>query len=658
MELPPPPDEIVVTAPRLPEAPGARAFSVLPIDPEALERALRIDDALRSAPGVSLFRRTSSAVANPTIQGLSVRASAPSGAGRTLVLLEGAPLNDPFGGWVIWGAVPPDALAGVDIVRGAGAGPYGAGALLGTVQLTERDGEGAAASAELGERRRARISGFALTSEERFSFMAAAHAQREDGFVPVRTGRGGADAPLWFEGAAAVARLGWRGDEFALSARLGAYDEERGAGLIGAQSRNTGQSFSLALARPQGPLSWRVQAWATASDLANTSVAIAPDRSTTTPANDQVETPALGWGANAALRWSDGDDGAEIGADIRVADGETRELFRFQTGQFTRSRIAGGETLIAGLYGEAWRQSGPLLISGGVRFDEWRAGAGSRIERDTATDTIVLDFAPADNTATATTARLGVRRDIGDAMFVRGAAYSGFRPPTLNELHRPFRVGNDVTEANSALQPERLIGVDAAIGGERERLRWSVGAFATRLEEAIVNVTLGAGPGTFPPGVFVPAGGAYRQRVNAGAIDALGLEADAQGQFGAVTWRSGVNVTHARMQGGALDGLTPAQSPRWSATAALSWDVSDRATVSADLSYESARFEDDLNSRRLSPATTLDLRADYTLSQVVSVYAALDNAFDAAAETAETADGVESFAPPRTLRVGLRLTHR
>ena len=72
-------------------------------------------------PAVSLFRRTSSAAANPTTQGISLRAIAPSGAGRTLVLLDGVPLNDPFGGWVIWSRATPESLESLDVIRGAGS---------------------------------------------------------------------------------------------------------------------------------------------------------------------------------------------------------------------------------------------------------------------------------------------------------------------------------------------------------------------------------------------------------------------------------------------------------------------------------------------------------------------------------------------------------
>ena len=106
-DIPPPTppqilSEIVVTAARLPPAAADAAFSVVRLDPQVLERSMRLDEALRTVPAVSLFRRTSSSAANPTTQGLSLRAIAPSGAGRALVTLDGVPLNDPFGGWVLW----------------------------------------------------------------------------------------------------------------------------------------------------------------------------------------------------------------------------------------------------------------------------------------------------------------------------------------------------------------------------------------------------------------------------------------------------------------------------------------------------------------------------------------------------------------------------
>src|SRR6202041_1344936 len=118
---------------------GSAAFSTVTLSSNQLSQDDRLDDALEQGPGLSLFRRSGSENANATTQGVSLREIAPSGAGRALVLLDGVPMNDPFGNWVIWGALPYEDIGGAQIVRGAGAGPYGSGALTGTINLFERD---------------------------------------------------------------------------------------------------------------------------------------------------------------------------------------------------------------------------------------------------------------------------------------------------------------------------------------------------------------------------------------------------------------------------------------------------------------------------------------------------------------------------------------
>ena len=129
-------EPVIVRA--LPPAQGDDAFSIIRLDSADLEDQPRLDQALEQVPGVSLFRRSSSLSANPTTQGLSLRAIAPSGSSRALVTLDGVPQNDPFGGWVIWSALPSEDIDSARIVRGAGAGPYGAGALTGVVALEEQ----------------------------------------------------------------------------------------------------------------------------------------------------------------------------------------------------------------------------------------------------------------------------------------------------------------------------------------------------------------------------------------------------------------------------------------------------------------------------------------------------------------------------------------
>jgi outer membrane receptor protein involved in Fe transport len=183
--------------------------------------------------------------------------------------------------------------------------------------------------------------------------------------------------------------------------------------------------------------------------------------------------------------------------------------------------------------------------------------------------------------------------------------------------------------------------------------------FWNEIESAIINVTIGTGPGLFPRAGFVPAGGVLRQRRNAGTITASGLEIDGRFEVSeTLSIRAAVSVTDARLDGGLpapqLTGLRPAQAPIWSATGGVDWRATDRLTLAADLRWESRRFDDDLNSRVLEAAATMDLRAEWALSSATRIWLAADNLFDAEVEVSETATGVAGFGPPRTFSLGVR----
>lgn len=657
-----PVSEVVVTGARLPPSAGEGAFSITALADPAWARSPRLDEQLARAPGVSLFRRTSSLAANPTTQGLSLRAIAPSGAGRALITLDGVPQNDPFGGWVIWSGLPSETIQSLRIVRGAGAQAYGAGALTGVVALTGRDGGGPVLEAGvegggLGYRRAAVNAGGG-------GLLASVTAERSDGWTPVREGRGAADEPLALDTWSAALRYDARlAAGPAVAARIAAYDENRRSGLVGADSRSRGAQASLTLAQApaEGRNGWRLQAWSVVSDLQNRSVAVGAGRAFTTPANDQFETPAYGYGFNAALRGVRGPLEWEVGADLRAAEGETHERFRYMGGQFTRLREAGGRTATLGAYADASWTAGPWLLTGDLRLDHWRAFDARRREFDLQTGVATLDETPAGRSTTTPTGRIGLRRDVG-AGFVRTAAYAGFRPPSLNELHRPFRVGNDVTEANAALKPERLYGVEAGAGLEGKGASLTATLFLNRLEDPVANVTIGQGPATFPTAGFIPAGGVLRQRRNVGRIDAAGLEIEGRASLDERLVLTGsAMATDAEVDGGAqarqLTGKRPAQAPRVAASAGLEWRAGQHLDLFLAARHEGARFDDDLNTRRLAAATTLNLSARYALGASTRLELDLRNALDAEVATGRTGDGITSYDAPRSLRVGVTWIH-
>src|SRR5947199_47088 len=133
-------ETIVVTATQTKTRLSDTPASVVVITRDAMQTtaASTTDDALRQVPGFTLFRRSGSRSANPTSQGVSLRGVGASGASRALVLDDGIPLNDPFGGWIYWGRVPRVAIDRIEVVRGGASDLYGNGAMSGVVQFIRR----------------------------------------------------------------------------------------------------------------------------------------------------------------------------------------------------------------------------------------------------------------------------------------------------------------------------------------------------------------------------------------------------------------------------------------------------------------------------------------------------------------------------------------
>lgn len=651
--------------PRLPAAASDAAFSVITLDAGDLSGRARIDQALSQAPGVSLFRRNASAPANPTTQGISLRSIAPSGAGRALVTVDGVPQNDPFGGWVIWGGVPPELIDGIRIVRGGGAGPYGAGALTGVIDLKERahpgyevDGRGGS----LGTSRGAIVGEAEVGGVD---LLVGGSTGSTDGYIPVRAGRGAVDTPLTERDWNAAGRLTAAIGDTRLSLHVNGFDEHHGSGLLGANSRAQGNAASVTLGRGPSPThaGFRLQAWVRESNLENSSVAVAAGRATVTPANNQYRTPAVGYGLNGAVRGGDSSMEWELGADARLTTGNEHEQFRVISGAFTRNRLAGGKTAVAGIYAEGTKKSGDWLLTGGLRADLWNSTNAHRIETDRTTGAVTFQSNAPNREGVLPTGRAGARYAINENAYWRSAIYAGFRPPSLNELHRPFRVGNDITEANPTLKPERLYGAETALGWDKDGTSLSATVFFNRVDDAVTNVTVGVGPGIIPgfAGVgSIPAGGVLRQRRNAGQIDAYGIEAEASHRYSeALELRLAGAYTSARVDGGTaapqLTGLDPAQAPKATITGTVTWNPVKALTLDLRGRYETARFEDDLNSRKLHAAGTLDARAGWKLMPSVEVYATAENLLDEAVQTGQTADGIYSYGQPRTVMVGINI---
>lgn len=649
-------DTIVVTGRPLPDAIGDAAYDIVEIDRERLNGSAsgRVEDVLKDVAGLAQFRRSDARSANPTSQGVTLRGLGGNASSRALVLLDGVPQSDPFGGWIPWPAFQPERLANIRVTRGGGSGAGGPGALAGTIELQSAllpEGDGLAYGSrdafDADATVSARLGGGS-------GWLSADYA-RGDGFVPiVREDRGPADRPAPYEQASLAARAAVPiAPDTELQVSLLGFTDRRERGFAFSQNSTDGGDASVRLVG-RGRWGFSALGYVQVREFRSSFASLDDERSVATQVADQYNVPSTGLGARFELRplVREGRE-LRLGGDFRRVSGVTREFFNYQSGRPTRAREAGGESRTLGAFAEASARLGALTLTGGARIDHWRIADGFLDERLLAGG-VLMDSDFADRSGWEPTGRAGIAYVAGD-ITLRGAVYRGWRLPTLNELYRPFRVGADATAANPALAPERLDGVEVGIDWRpRSGTRLAVTAFANRLDGAIANVTLANGPGVFPGVGFVSAAGQFRQRRNLDAVRAVGIELDGSLDLGdfALTGSYAYADSKVRALDAAapLDRLRPAQTPRHSASATIGWK-----SASLTARYVSAQFEDDLNTLALDDALTLDARAALPLTKRLQLELRAENLADARVEAARSDNGVIERATPRTIWIGLRL---
>ena len=627
--------------------------------------ATRLDAALGTVPGVGLFRRANSFTAHPTTQGLSMRGVGANAAGRALVTLDGVPINDPFGGWVYWSTIPDTSLEFIRVRKGGAPGAFGAQALAGAVQLATEAKLQHAGQAELGANDFRNLSvDTGLRFGQTTLKLSGGLSETDGDFLLAESDRG----PVDVRAASKLQRIGASvSREFgptAVQASVRYFEEDRTNGLALAVNSTEALDLSLRLVNNDAAgTDWEITAYYRDRDFANMFASARDDRTTERAVLDQFDVPAWGAGLLARIQF----DGFEVGFDGRRMSGETNERFRNLGQGFSRQRRAGGDQWTLGFYGE-YNHSGEWgNISATVRYDRWRTYNGVRDEFN------IEDGFPGfaspdrsdvipDRKGGVWTGRLGFEKQLTGAIDLRAAAYKSWRLPTLNEYYRPFRVVNDITEANANLRPEKLYGIEVGFDYQPlNTIQASLTLFRNWLVDGVGNVTIGFGPGFFELGGFVPAGGSLRQRNNIDRSVTDGIELDGQVEL-SDGWTFGAAYLYARARITEFDampnlvGKRPIQTPRHSATLSATYDGSDNLGGRVEMRYSSSQYDDDLNTRRLEAIVTFNAGANYRLNDAVNLTANIENLFDAKVVSALSASGLETLAQRRFWRIGLAAT--
>jgi outer membrane receptor protein involved in Fe transport len=644
---------------RLSETPGSTVL--LSNTDVAATPALRVDDVLRQVPGFSLFRRSDSRVANASNQGVSLRGLGGTASSRALVLEDGLPLVDAFGGWVYWDRVPREALSSVEVFRGGASNLYGTDALGGVVQFITRQPQEPALNLDTsyGSERTPDLSFWTGTRKGKWDFSLASEMFRTDGFIVVPTWqRGSVDSDANSKDAAVELNIGHQlGDKGRVFARGSFYTEFRNNGTpiqtndtrLGEGALGLDKQFSA-----RDSLTFRAYGLVQAYDQRFS--AVASDRNSEALTDIQNVPEQVGGGAAQWTHLLGRHQMLIGGADLMEVMGASDEQF-FSAGANTRDNGSGGRQRILGVFGEDL-----------IRLDGWTAILAARVDdwnnfHASSICTPVSGTCPAPNafypkrSDLAFSPRLSVLRALNSHVSVTGSMYRAFRAPTLNELYRTFRVANVLTLNNPFLNAERLTGAEAGVKvpalDRKLDLRGTL--FWSDIVDPVENVT--TNPTSNP---------VMRQKQNVGRIRSRGVELDGvlhvsrDIQISAGYEFTGATVVNYTVPTGevSLLGKDVAQVPRnvftWEARY---WNPS-RLMFSVQGRFVGNQFDDDQNLYPLARFYTMDVQVGRSLTRNLEVFAAAENVLDERYQVANTptANGsLFNIGPPILYRIGLRV---
>jgi outer membrane receptor protein involved in Fe transport len=622
-------ERVTVTA----DAPTRLAVesSATSLDAPALEQspALMLDDQLRSVPGFSLFRRTSSRVANPTTQGVTLRGMSASGASRTLVLADGVPLNDPFGAWVYWDRVPVAAMDRVDVIRGGSSDLHGNDALGGVIRVSTRTAPGVELRLDGGELGTARASGYAGMAHGPWTTGIAAEAGTTDGYIVVAPeARGPVDIPANSRSTSAAGWvIGTRGST-EVGLRGGYFTENRNNGTpqqINATISRWGSVSAHGLA---GGGAWEATGDLNRGNYRQTfSAVIGANRTSERLTSLQWVQPGSG-GFSADWIREAGNLTGLVSVSARTVRATLDEQAISVTGVLapvteTRARQNNVGVTFQGRY----EVSSSLTIDGGLRVEHATAD-NLGVEGDEDGQNFV---AP----------RIGASFRFTPEQTLRVSWLTGFRVPTINELYRSFRVGNTLTLANPDLGPEKARGPEVAYTFRQRR--WSARAifYTTELDGAIYNRTLSSTPTLI-----------QRIRSN-GDVRALGSELELETRLTPIfsvttSWA----LNNSTFTSGELDDKQVPQVPHVQGAIGLRANAA-RFSGSVDFRVIGDQYDDDRNDFLLDSGSLFDARAAWRVTKGVEVFGAIENAFDEELDTGRTP--IRTIGQPRTARAGLNL---
>ena len=646
-------EQVTVTAYRTPlgslESPATTVL--LPQSALNTTATVTLDDQLRQIPGVELFRRSSSLVANPSSQGMSLRALGSTSASRTLLTEDDVPLNDAFAGTIHWQEQPELAIKSIELLRGGASDLYGSSAIGGVVSVVPvlPIADQAELRSSYGSEDTYDDSVLVQTKRGPWGLLATGGVLGTDGYIqeaPAQRGPVDIASNVHSQNGEFLANRKKKSLRFL--AQISGFNEARNNGTP-FQTNGTRLWRYATGGDWQGPrngsLAMRIygstehfrQTFSSISNLPTSSNPNCSYRCGETPSKFSL-TPDNELGAVA--HWSQ-----PLGPGLLLLAGADTHDVRV----WDQEQSYMGSSALTNLHDH--QRDSAAYVEAMAERKAWTLTASGRLDWFQNYDGQSLTWNGSGWTSSATQPpqfdqrffdpRLGLSRKFHDHWSAFASGFRAFREPSPNELYRATQVGNQLTLANGNLLSERATGWETGLATQSRLGNVRASYFLTQVNRPITTVTINA---TSSPMLLM--------RENLGQIESRGVSLDFE--LAPLSWlivNGGYQYANATVSRGDqyLGNWIP-EVARNLATLNVRASRPKLGILSLQSRLSGRQFDDAANQYLLHSYFRLDAYASHDLGKRLQFFAAGENLLNRQIEDSKTP--TTTLGMPRVGRIG------
>lgn len=583
--------------------------------------ATSADELLKNISGVDL-KHPLGFMSTGTSNKITLRGFGGGTEGRTLLLIDGVPMNDSYFNGVEWNQISVDDIKRIEVVKGAGSALYGSNALGGVINIITKKPQEQKTNLDLSYGSMNTKKGAASTTGKvgNFGYYLSGQLLDSDGYqADIGTNIKSNTTKRGVERQNATVKVNYDIDD---SSSIGAtylYFHNKTTGVLDItggynpydQKINTYQAKYTKTFENDSDLSLTLfkkinESSYDSLNSAKTSINYADSAKIdefggtlqyTYPLNEMNTITA---GTDFQLGHAKSQDNYTNNNIVTVEGDQDYQAFFLQDEIFV---------------GKDW------VFNLGGRFDRYENHSAKGHDE---TQTPTLDTSYGSRTFTAFSPKIGVLYHLSKDTSIKGSIGKAFRAPTIYDLYRTWIYGSYVYAANPNLDPESVLSYEIGIEQNiNDKALFTLTAYQSDAKDFIYSIT---------PDPFTPS---YKEKKNVGKVQIRGIETELSYQINNefkfnANYTFNESVIKEFKEDTTLKNKFLTDVPKNKASASIEYKNPNIMNAKASVRYVGDRFSDDKNtvSKIYKSYMLVDLKLSRKINKYAEVEMSVDDLFD------------------------------